>query len=69
MNAFPPDPHTLLIEAAAIAEGLAALAARASDEECMLTGFSLMMLLETIIERVRQAIRLIENPPSLDRTR
>lgn len=65
MNAEPIDPHTPLVEALAMLEGLSCLAAYVSDDACPISGFSLMMLLEPLIERVQRAKELLESarPP------
>lgn len=61
MNTEPIDPHTPLVEALAMLEGLSGLAAYVSDNTCPISGFSLMMLLEPLIERVQRAKELLES--------
>lgn len=69
MTAFPPDPHTLLIESIAILEGLSGLAAHVSEDACPISGFSLMVLLETLIDRLQRAKALLETPVNPARER
>lgn len=66
MTAVPAvsdDPHTPLVEALAMADGLSALAANASERDCQLKGFELMMLLAPIRERIHASMLALENPP------
>lgn len=62
MNALISDPHTPLVEALAMADGLSALAAQASEEACRLKGFELMMLLMPIRDRIETALRQMDPP-------
>lgn len=56
------DAHTPLVEALAMADGLSALATHASEQDCLLKRFELVMLIMPIRDRIEAALRQMESP-------